>query len=219
MKKLIILLSFISIPCFSQETFVFDQQRAVNILHKTLNEYRADLNKMDSVCLDDVKNGYLPYTREKTVDSIFPFILNQKLCKEALKRCNYNIKTNKEVFLSKHHYESFECDESIHMESSSISYFNIEKVMESAILGLIIDGEPIVGHREMLLDDDPKKKYIGFGCIIIKNKNRLDILVIVLTSTLKGLQNPINFNNTYRDRSKVVHLTRKDLINAQKNNP
>lgn len=217
MKKmwfLVVLFHIVGYDCFSQELTQIQYQKGINTLHQTLNGYRADLNKMDSVCLDYV-NGNLPYTRFKTTDSLFPFVLNKKLCDEALKRCRENLRRKRDVFKATHLYESFECDESIYVRGTSKS-FNLESEMKHAILSLIVDGEPIVGHREMMLDPNPRQKYIGYGYVIVSQNGRIEVIVVVLTSTLKGLQNPINFNNAYIDQSRVIHISKKQMLEEQR---
>ncbi len=178
MKKILIILLFVPFVGLGQTEMKVDYQKGIQILHKTLNSYRADLNKMDSVCMKE--KGSLQYTRKKTVDSLFPF------------------------------------DESIHIEGSSTRVFDFNESLIDAITGLIIDIEPIVGHREMLLDENKKQRYIGFGYVITQKESKIEVLVIVLTATIKGIQNPTNFNNTYLDLSKVTIINREMLIEKQK---
>jgi len=199
MKNLmVIFFLYVSNTVFGQEVIQpKNYQDGINILFKTLNDYRSNLNRMDSIM--NSKKGTLSYKRQKTSDSTHPFKLNKKLCDEALKRCKYNFYKNNDVFKSQHLYHlSNDCVESIYMTKNSINSWDVKK-LKNAINTLIIDREPLVGHRKNLLNENKDRKYVGFGYIIVVKDDQIGVLVMVITSTLKGLQDPLNFNNTYID--------------------
>jgi len=209
---IIILLFLLKNNSFAQTLKNNEYQKGIFILLNQLNNYRSDLEKMDSICKLTATKNNLNYTRKKTNDSIFPFIINNKLCNEALRRCKENIKKDKDIFKATHLYESFEFEESIHAKRINIKQFNLKDELKNSITSLITDCEPVIGHRDMLLTTNKNYKYIGFGYIIIQKGDKIDLLVFVLTSSLKGLNHPINFNNTYINSSNCITIHRKDLI-------